>query len=155
MNLPKPEPRPPKPPKRVQRSRPSTRRGQPRIPDGLARFRDRVKVADKLWSVIVRWSLGRARCERCRMRPSHDAHHLISRTYYPTRWLIDNGAALCRGCHMLVTRDAEENRNLAIKLLGMKRYEQLLITKHCKTKVDPVMAAIGLRYEAERRGIRV
>ncbi len=89
------------------------------------------------------------------MRPTHDPHHLIGRKKWPTRWLLDNGAPVCRGCHMVVQQDSEENRALAIRLLGDERWEQLQITKNCRGKVDPMLAAVGLRYEAKKRGIDV
>lgn len=92
-------------------------------------------------------------CERCHLRPVHDAHHMVSRTYRQTRWLVDVGAALCRNCHRIVGMDGEENRLLAHDLVGAERWEQLQVTKHCRGKVDPKAAAVMLRYEAEKRGL--
>lgn len=113
------------------------------MPAGLERFRGQVKEADKLWSLIVRSRTG-GRCQRCYWKPGHDAHHLVSRSYKQTRWLLDNGAHLCRGCHRLVGVDGEENRALAIRLLGVERWEQLQVTKHCRAKVDAVAAMVVL-----------
>lgn len=111
-------------------------------------------MADQLWRVIVRSSNG-TRCQRCNMRPGHDAHHLVSRSYRACRWLVQNGAFLCRNCHRIVGMDGEENRALAIKLMGAERWEQLNVAKNCHVKVDPLEAAVGLRYEAQKRGIRL
>lgn len=126
-------------PKPTKRSR-SRRR---RMPAGLERFRDHVKEADKLWSLIVRSRSGL--CQRCFLRLGHDAHHLVSRRYKQCRWLLDNSAYLCRGCHMLVGQDGEENRALAIKLIGAERWEQLNIAKACRANVDPVAARVVLQ----------
>lgn len=140
MAQPKSEPSEPKPRKRIRR-----RAGvRSRMPAGLERFRSHVKEADKLWSLIVR-SRTTGWCQRCSIGRGHDAHHLVSRLYKQTRWLLDNGAHLCRGCHMLVGRDGEENRLLAIRLIGEERWEQLQITKHCRAKVDPLAARVVLQ----------
>jgi len=146
---PKPEKRGPKPPRRITR-----RRTRSRMPKGLAQHREIEKVADGLWREIVRAGAPRP-CERCRMRPGHDAHHLVSRSYRQTRWLPDNGAFLCRHCHQVVTMDGEENGILAVRLLGVTRWELLHVQKHFKTKVDPLAAAVALKYEAERLGVKL
>ncbi len=145
LPLPKPEPRGPKPRRPIRR-----RSTQPR---GLSEHRALVKVADKLWSQIVRATS--LLCVRCRMRPTREAHHLIGRTKWPTRWLLENGAPVCHFCHATVGEDSEENRALAIRLVGLDRWEQLQITKHCKVKTDPMLAAVLLRIEAKKRGVDV
>ena len=151
---PKPEKRGPKPPRRIVR-----RRTRSRMPKGLAQHRELEKVADCLWREIVRAGAGGdpgdKPCERCRMRPGHDAHHLVSRSYRQTRWLPDNGAFLCSNCHRIVGVDGEENRALAVRLIGAERWELLNVQKHFKVKPDPLAAAIALRYEAERLGVKL
>ena len=104
-----------------------------RVPEALAKHRSWEREADRLWSRIVR-SL-RIMCCRCGCRPVADPHHLISRRYRQTRWLVDNGAPLCKGCHMWVQADGEENRALALRLIGAERWEQLQTAKRCGAKV--------------------
>lgn len=113
-----------------------------RLPKGLGRFRDHVKAADALWSKIIRART--ANCQRCKYKPGHDAHHLVSRRYKQTRWLLDNGAHLCRGCHQTVGIDGDENRRLALSLIGEEKWEKLNVTKNCRGKVDVLAAQIVL-----------
>jgi hypothetical protein len=151
MTFPKPPRRGPKPRKPLRRRWGRSRRG--RLPPGLERFRELEKVADELWRRIVHAKS--ELCQRCGMRRATDAHHLVSRRYRVCRWLIDVGAHICKGCHMLVTVDGEENRALAIKLVGAERWEQLNIAKNCGAKTDPLAAAVGLKYEASKRGVKL
>lgn len=70
---------------------------------------------DKIWSLLVRERAGH-KCERCgsglkyrdylgkdgvdrKMPYGIDAHHIIQRSMKLTRWSLDNGVALCHGCH--------------------------------------------------------
>jgi hypothetical protein len=57
------------------------------------------KECDKLWSLKVREG---CRCELCGATgdiKSFDAHHLIHRANKMTRWSLENGTCLCKGCH--------------------------------------------------------
>lgn len=140
----------PKPEKRSRKPRsPIRRRFARRQPAALAEHRQLEKEADRIWSVIIRAQA--PRCQRCNLRPVHDAHHMISRSYRQTRWILSVGAALCRNCHRIVGMDGEENRLLAVRLIGVERWEQLNIAKHCRAKIDPKIAAIVLWNELWRR----
>lgn len=58
------------------------------------RMRD---MADRLWSIAVRDDWGGV-CAVCGIAPC-DAHHLIPRQNYATRYDLRNGIALCRRHH--------------------------------------------------------
>ena len=54
--------------------------------------------ADKIWSARVLERDG-YRCRRCGAIRYVQAHHVRSRQHWSTRWVLENGLALCRGCH--------------------------------------------------------
>ena len=57
------------------------------------------KELDKLWSLKVR---EKCECELCGQRGDikcFDAHHIRRRGNKSTRWDLDNGVCLCKGCH--------------------------------------------------------
>lgn len=97
----------------------------------------------RLWSLVVR-----ARdpiCRGCRVKPSTQAHHLISRGRPRYRYDVTNGVGLCGGCHTEVTHDGHENRRLAIEILGEAEWEHRQILKRLPYKADPSMAIFELR----------
>lgn len=58
------------------------------------------KQLDKLWSQAVRQ---KGYCELCGRKPPEvvlHAHHIFSRRHFSTRWDVNNGLALCNGCHL-------------------------------------------------------
>lgn len=152
MSQPKPEKRGPKPRKAIPRVWAGGKRC--RVPEPLRRFAELEKQADRLWSLIVRSRDGA--CERCHTRPVAHPHHLIFRSRSKrTRWLIQNGAAICAGCHLAVHRDSEDNIALAVKLLGREGWDNLNEMKFMGPKPDPAMAVVLLREEAKARGLVV
>lgn len=66
---------------------------QKRIPPSVLKH-----VCDLLWSLIVRKST--PLCQWCGLRAAIHAHHIFSRQCIPTRHALQNGVALCGGCHM-------------------------------------------------------
>jgi len=55
------------------------------------------KIADGLWSEIIRWH---GRCEWCKESGKrYEAAHIYSRRFLKTRWDLDNGLCLCNACH--------------------------------------------------------
>ena len=60
------------------------------------------RQADRLWADAVRRHAHYI-CEDCGSAEGHheplDAHHQVPRRYTSKRWLVSNGAALCRVCH--------------------------------------------------------
>lgn len=71
---------------------------------------------DAAWATLAARCLARhPRCERCRVRPSREAHHIVSVALAPHRRLDpSNVIALCHTCHRAVTPtvrvDAGANR---------------------------------------------
>lgn len=57
-----------------------------------------IDKADKLWSIAVRNNYHN-RCVKCGGKATA-SHHIESRIHKNTRWLIDNGIAVCCPCHL-------------------------------------------------------
>ena len=55
------------------------------------------EIADRLWSLTIRDDWGYC-CAVCKRTPV-EAHHLIPRQWYATRYDLRNGIALCCRCH--------------------------------------------------------
>ena len=66
-----------------------------------------MELADAAWSRAVRaaWD---DRCAICGKSPT-EAHHLIGRRVWATRYAITNGIALCGRCHRLCPRISPHN----------------------------------------------
>jgi hypothetical protein len=83
-------------------------------------------------------------------------HHLFVRNLWPTRWVVENGALLSKGCHQRIHSDQDEWRELAIRLMGgVGGYEMFRMLAHSPRKVDPALAIVALRARLdELRGTR-
>ena len=57
------------------------------------------KQCDDLWSAKVKERAG-GKCEMCGKDTYIQAHHIIPRTCYATRYDLENGVALCRKHHL-------------------------------------------------------
>ena len=79
--------------------------------------------ATVLHSKIVR--ARSAVCERCRSRVVTDCAHIVSRSYSWTRTDENNAWALCRTCHMFLTREPFEHVQFAIQTRGEAGYQKL------------------------------
>lgn len=79
--------------------------------------------ADALWGKAVRQRDGA--CRRCGKTEVLQAAHIISRRYKATRWDLDNGIALCRGCHHWNHHFPVEYDWWIRELIGEKKYESL------------------------------
>ena len=58
-----------------------------------------IKKLDELWSLIIR---SKKKCELCGNEgdiKGFDAHHIQRRNCLITRWDLDNGVCLDKGCH--------------------------------------------------------
>ena len=98
------------------------------------------KVLDGLWSKIVR-TLAGFKCQRCGAQHKSNskglhAHHIATKGShgFSTRWLIDNGAAVCYGCHMYLQTHPEENRRFCIEELG-RNYDEITALGKTTVKV--------------------
>lgn len=99
MTFPKPEKRGPKPPKRIKRGGPIARKSRPRKKRKTPRAKLK-KIADKLWSLIVRTA---GKCRICGVTERLQAAHGFSRRYLGTRHDLRNGWCLCAGHHVYFT----------------------------------------------------
>ena len=59
----------------------------------------KIKRLDHLWSKAVRKRAGN-KCEKCGSTNVVQAHHIIPRTKWGTRYDLYNGVALCRHHHL-------------------------------------------------------
>ena len=57
------------------------------------------KNLDDMWSKAVKVR-DNNKCVRCGGNYGMQSHHIFSRRHKATRWDIDNGVALCTGCHI-------------------------------------------------------
>lgn len=58
-----------------------------------------IKALDKIWRDII-ISRAKKKCEFCGSSKHVQAHHIVPRSFYATRWNIENGVALCRRHHL-------------------------------------------------------
>lgn len=105
------------------------------------------KECDRVWSLIVR--LKNPTCIWCKRRAAVNAHHIISRRYLPTRYVIENGAALCGGCHMTAHQRPDRFIPHIKSVLGEKQYD-LLCTMADFRKSRPDYALTLLALESLR-----
>lgn len=109
----------------------------------------RVGRADRLFSLLVRQR--DQRCRRCEAPMSVDdltCHHLIKRRYRKTRYVLDNGIAVCYLCHPVLEDRPRENAALAVSILGEDRYQELQeLARDTRTKVDLDEVIVSLREQ--------
>ena len=63
----------------------------------MAKKKSKVKVCDELWALAVK---KKGQCEVCGATHALHAHHVIPRTNYATRYMIENGVCLCYKHHI-------------------------------------------------------
>lgn len=140
--VPKPPKRGRKLPKPIKRSRPPrkaivkgiVRNVRPRAcePRAFGDYREQVKEADRLFSLVVRSEAGH-RCRLCGGQPVQCAH-LFSRTYKAVRWSAENAWALCGREHKYYTHHPIEWEVLLRRTLGDAGYEALRTRAQSRTK---------------------
>ena len=64
----------------------------------MKKKKSKVKICDELWALAVKKRAG-FKCEMCEKDSHIQAHHVIPRTNYATRYLVANGVALCYRHH--------------------------------------------------------
>lgn len=89
---------------------------------------------DRLWSQKVLRRDG-YRCWVCGSRAS-DAAHLFSKRYQGTRWLLENGRALCREHHLHMTKHDLEWKAYLGNRLGLVAFEELRARAYAKARPD-------------------
>lgn len=87
------------------------------------------KKCDKKRSLLVRLRAGN-RCEHCGVWGVMNAHHIFSRINYSTKYDLDNGICLCRGCHTMSSKFSAHKTPLefalwVIEKRGQERYDNL------------------------------
>ncbi len=63
---------------------------------------------DKLWREKVK-ERDEHKCRVCGSTSYVNAHHVVGRRNHQVRWILDNGIALCSGCHTFKTRSAHQD----------------------------------------------
>ena len=64
----------------------------------MAKKKSKTKVCDELWSKAVKKRAG-YKCEYCGKETTLQSHHMIPRTNYATRYMLENGVCLCYKHH--------------------------------------------------------
>lgn len=73
------------------------------------------KIADKLWSLIVRHV---GHCEVCGKTEHLNAHHFVTRRCSNLRWNVDNGVCVCPSCHLFSVQSFHKNPLFAFDFLN-------------------------------------
>lgn len=109
----------------------------------------RLGRADRLFSTLVRQrDKGCRRCSVAMRFEDLTTHHLIKRRYRKTRWLLENGVALCWICHEWLEKYPHVNEDFAISILGTDRFAELQgLARSTKTKVDLDAVIADLREQ--------
>jgi len=109
-----------------------------------------VRKLDKLWAEIVKIRAG-YRCQRCGKKSNNlQAHHICGRRKYSTRWVIENGVALCAACHILVQENFVEASELVKKVLEKEVYEALkkraeMVIKYTTNELEELLQMLEER----------
>lgn len=93
-------------------------------------------------------------CEYCGVKPDPKGlhcSHFIGRRYRSTRWLDDNVACLCFGCHNLMHDFPSVHRQFFVKRIGTDRIEHLEILARSGNKPD--LAKIKADIEEKLKGV--
>lgn len=102
------------------------------------------KKLDVLWSKLVKERAGN-RCERCFSQAKRlNSHHLISRRYIGTRYSLQNGLAICVGCHFWFHANPIEASKWILEKRGEDWYNRLQLKKQV-VKTDLKMVEIELK----------
>jgi hypothetical protein len=110
--------------------------------------------ADELWRRLIYRKAVEGRCALCnKLRPLQAAHN-ISRGCHRTRWLVENGAPLCAGCHQLTGRDHAEHVRFFRSYLGDQVFDRLQFIRESRGKnPDLKLTIILLEQETIRANL--
>lgn len=86
------------------------------------------KVADKLWSDVVKLEWGN-KCAYCWKTDYLNSHHLFTRARKATRFDIENWICLCSGCHTLSSTFSAHQTSLEFFLWLEEKYGRDWIEK--------------------------
>ena len=94
---------------------------------------------DIMFSKYIR-AMSEFTCEYCGAKPKNPqglhCSHFIGRRYRNTRWLEDNVACLCFGCHNLMHDFPAIHKEFFVKRLGSDAIEKLEILARSGVKPD-------------------
>lgn len=80
------------------------------------------KTLDKLWQIQVTGvTCTYPGCNKI----GNEGHHIMKRRYLNTRWLIENGRALCREHHLWADTNPQAYEDLVIGEVGTAAYDSL------------------------------
>ena len=109
-----------------------------------------IKKLDKLWSQAVKDKANNI-CEKCqRVSKGLNSHHVVGRRYMSTRYLIENGVALCVNCHFNIAhQNPVEFSKWILAKRGEEWYNRLQFKKQT-IKVDLGMVKIQLEEHKKK-----
>lgn len=90
----------------------------------MKKLRLNKKEVDDLFREVIRGKY-KSICVNCQSPYKPQVAHIISRSYYTTRWDIENAVILCLKCHMKFTSHPLEWEQWIIKRIGQEEYEAL------------------------------
>ena len=104
---------------------------------------------DKMFSDYIR-RIGY--CEFCGSKDKqlHCHHGIVHRRYMNTRYLPENVACVCAGCHRYLGEFSKVNTEFFTKRVGSDRYEQIEILARSGGKVDLEAIEIELKNKLGR-----
>ena len=101
-----------------------------------------IRKLDALWAKLVKQKAG-GKCEYCLETRREfkggpgiwlEAAHIVGRTYRATRWLLENGMALCSGCHKAYDEHRPDELKIRRIVIGEDKYERLCSMKQVIAK---------------------
>lgn len=101
-----------------------------------------IKKLDSLWAKLVKERAG-GKCEYCLEERRTfkggpgiwlEAAHIVGRTYRATRWLLENGIALCSEHHAAYDQHRPDELKIRRIVIGEEKYERLCSMKQVIAK---------------------
>lgn len=103
------------------------------------------KKLDKLWSKIILAKNPVCIFPKCG-RPAVNAHHIFSRRNKGTRWLPENGAALCAGHHTFSSNSAHQNPYEFYEFIKDRMGDQAFQILRMKTQTSTKFTLTDLEF---------
>jgi len=91
-----------------------------------SRRKQLISELDKVMSLKVR-ERDNHTCRKCGRTGRVFHHHIMSKTRLTTRWIMENGVALCFWCHRWAHSAPEEFRNWILTWMSEKQYDELYL----------------------------
>jgi hypothetical protein len=120
----------------------------PKIKKEVKTKRNYIKELDTLWSLAVR---GRDKCcQICHGTSNLQAHHIITRKRFATRWDTDNGITLCYMHHIEGVH--KDTVNYALKIIEWLGGRQVFEKLHFKS--SGIVKMTALSYEDKKNELK-